>query len=107
MTASNPNVDEIRKAIEKAAGEIGELKKQREAINADIASKIEKLEALGINRHAFRFAMKYLDSNDATREGFDIGYQLSREALGVAIQGDMFQDLDKVKAKGGSDAEEE
>ena len=104
MTASNPNIDEIRKAIEKAAAKIGDLKKQREAINQEIAAKIEALEALGVNRHAFRFAMKYWESNDATREGFDIGYQLSREALGVAIQGDMFQDLDKVKAKTAEEA---
>ena len=109
MTASNPNVDEIKKKIAKAVDEIIDLKKTRSGVNAEIAAIIERMEALGINRHGLRFAIKYYESNEATREGFDIGYQLSREALGVSIQADLFQDLDKVKetAAGGGDATEE
>lgn len=95
----NEKFEIIKAAIFDAAEKIASHKKTREAINAEIAAEIEKLEALGINRHAFRFAMKYLESNKVTREGFDIGYQLSREALGVALQADLFDDIDAVKAK--------
>ena len=107
MTASNPNVGEIKKSIVAAVEEIIDLKKTRGGTNSEIAAIVERMEVLGINRHALRTAIRYYESNEAAREGFDIGYQLSREALGVAIQGDMFQDLDKVKAKGGSDADKE
>lgn len=105
MTTKDHNVKELEKQIAEAAARISELKKDRAAINQDIAAVIETLEANGINRHAFRFALRYWESNETTREGFDIGYELARQALGVPLQGDLF-DIEKVKTRkqGGDNA---
>lgn len=54
---------------------------------------LEKLELNGITRKAFRMARSYSKMDPDDRAGFDTAYQIARKALGVPVQGDMFDQL--------------
>lgn len=87
--ASPPPPDPaIMKRVNEASESIKQLKDQRSEINSKISAEIEGLEALGINRHAFRFYMRYLDMSDTQRSGLDLSLILCRQAGGIPVQTD-------------------
>lgn len=78
----------ITKMIVDAKKKIDDLAQERQEINAEIASIIEKLESQGIDRHTFRYQCKIMGKDAAKRETIDLTSVLVRQALGAPIQTD-------------------
>jgi len=85
------NVKALIKEIRKAAEQVAELKEQRTAINEQIGAIRADVAAKGVPKKAFDQACAYVAMDEDKREGFDAAYQITREALGQPVQGDMFQ----------------
>lgn len=79
-------LDEIRGIMVK----INKNKDRRAEVNADIQALRDKAVTLGIPKSALDMAMRYLDWEPEKREGFDLAYQLVREAGGLPVQPDLF-----------------
>jgi len=90
LTTKAQRGPELNKKIADAVETINELKAQRSLINAQITAVIEDVEAQGINRHAFRFAMKFLEMATEQREGLDFSLAVARSAMGQPMQAEMF-----------------
>lgn len=88
-----PN-DVINQAVVAAIEKIEVLKAERKEINAVITSIIEGLEAKGINRHSFRYAMKVLEMSEDQRAGLDLSYLLCRQATGMLFQTDWIDEIE-------------
>lgn len=71
--------------------EMDRLEQSRKAINQDLALQREELEKLGINRHAAKAARQYAKLDTKQRGDFDTSYVASREAVGLPVQGDLFE----------------
>ena len=82
-----PN-DVINQSVTKAVDDINALKEERAVINSRIRVIIEELESKGINRHAFRYAMRVLEMSKDQRAGLDLSYMLCRHATGLPVQSD-------------------
>lgn len=102
MTSGN-NLSSLRMHIKDKVDRIRSLKNDREGTNADISAIIEELEAKGVNRHAFRKALAYMDMDPQQRRNFDFAYELVRESIGLPIQADLFEEP---KGDGQDDAPE-
>lgn len=85
------NISEVKDMIFRRAAEIDTLEAQRKTINAEISAIIEDCEAKGINRHGLRAARRYLKMSPEQRDGYDLAYDLAREALGAPVQGDLLE----------------
>ena len=86
------NLSSLRMHIKAKVDKIKSLKGDREATNADISAIIEELEAKGVNRHAFRKALAYMDMDPEQRRNFDFAYELVRESIGLPVQADLFEE---------------
>lgn len=88
------NINDIKKQVSEAVENVNQLKKDRSGINADIQAVREKMESLGVKKEAFDMAMRYASWDPDKREGFDIAYDIVREAIGLPFnaQGDFFKD---------------
>lgn len=82
---------DINKKIAAAVSKIDTLKKQRSEINSKISAEIEAVEALGINRHAFRHAMRYAEMSPEQRQGLDLSYATTRAAIELPLQIDWIE----------------
>jgi len=91
VAVPQPN-DVINQAIMNAMNEIKTLVSERSAINAKITAVIEGLEAKGVNRHAFRYAMKVEGMDETQRSSLDLSYVLSRTAMDIPVQTDWIQE---------------
>lgn len=83
------NVEAIKSELRSLVGQIESAKSGREQINADISAAVERAEQLGVSRHALRLAMRYAKMDEDQRRGFDVAYQLTREAIGLPMQTDI------------------
>jgi hypothetical protein len=84
------DVKELLKDIRTGVDVIKAAKLERESYSEDISAAIERLESKGINRHALRMAMRYAEFDEDVRAGFDVAYQLVREAIGVPFEDQLF-----------------
>ena len=98
------NLNKLNDDIVKGIGQIEGLKDKRAAINEKIAAVRSDLEAKGIKKAALDMAMTYLNWDEDKREGFDIAYQIVRDAMDaplVSTQMDMSELMaDKPKEHG-------
>ncbi len=92
MDNMQPIKDAAVKAIEKIIEKIQGYKDERENSNAKIEAEIAGLEAMGVNRHAFKMALKYSEMDENQRKNFDFAYNLVREAIGQPLQPDLFEE---------------
>ena len=95
------NLTELKDKIVKAAADVNAAKDERQEINADIKAIRENLHAKGIKKEAFDMAMRYMGWDADRREGFDLAYDIVREALGMPVkaQGDLFDAERQAAAK--------
>lgn len=87
------NYKPIIEAIRDSFKTVGEWQDKRENANAQIQAVREKLHALGIPKEAFDLASRYLEWPEDKRRNFDLAYALCRDAAGMPIQKDLFDDL--------------
>lgn len=99
VAESGGNITKLKAAVVNAVSAIQGYKSKRGSINSDIAAIIEDLEAQGINRHALRSVIRYVEMSETQRNGFDFAYELVREAMGEPLQPDL--PFDGVSASGG------
>jgi uncharacterized protein (UPF0335 family) len=85
------DTSKIDKEIVAAQAKIEKIEDERAAMNADKKSIIERLEVRGINKHALKLAFRYAKMDSKQREGFDVAYKVVRRAIGLPLQGDLFE----------------
>lgn len=88
--ASGGNIDPLKKEVKSSFDRVEKLKEERAAINDKIGSIRSNLQAQGIHKQAFDMAMKYMNMDADKREGFDIAYDICREALGEPFEPTLF-----------------
>ena len=88
--APGGNITKLKQDVKIAAEKVTKLVAKRQGINDEINGLRHDIEAKGIARKAFDAALAYSNADPEKREGFDIGYSIAREALGVPLQGDLF-----------------
>lgn len=88
------SLNETKQKVKHAVDEVNALKTDRASINADIQAVRENMQALGIKKEAFDMAMRYASWDEEKREGFDIAYDIVRDAIGLPVdaQGDLFEE---------------
>jgi len=86
------NMTPLEKEVSQAIDRIQDRKKDRSAINDDIAAIRSGLEAKGIRKKALDMGIMYLEMDERDREGFDLAYDIVRAAIGLQYkpQGDLF-----------------
>ena len=87
------NLDNIKSAIKASYDRILEWRDDRSAVQADIQAEREKLVALGIPKKAFDMAVKYAVLDPDERKAFDTAYAIVREAIGLPVQADLFDEI--------------
>lgn len=90
VTTIGHNIGPTKDKVKAAALEIAQLEKDRKAINDKMAEVRSGIEALGIPKSAFAAVIQYVKKDPDQRAGYDQGYILSREAVGLPVQGVMF-----------------
>jgi len=73
------------------AAKIARIAGERKELNAEIAEVMASFENEGLNRHAAKAAMKYVDMNEKDQLNYDLTYNVMRKALGKPVQGDLFE----------------
>lgn len=88
------NISGLKDAIAAGYQKIKQQKLERTLCNEQIATIRADLKAKGVSPKAFDMAMKVADMDPVDREGFDIAYDICREAVGhpVQAQGNLFTD---------------
>lgn len=84
------NLKAIMKDVADGYEKIKTSTSKRGEANAEIKAVLAKLETQGVMTSSMRFAMAYVEMSEDQRRGFDIAYQIAREALGMPIEPDMF-----------------
>lgn len=94
LNQAGSNISGLKKDISAAFASIREQKATRTSCNEEISALRAGLEAKGIKKKAFDMAMKVAEMDPDDREGFDIAYDICREALGTPYnaQGDLFSE---------------
>lgn len=80
-------MDKLREGADK----IAEIQGKRKELNASIAEVMATFENDGLNRHAVKAAIKFIDMNETDQENYDLSYTVMRKALGQPVQGDLFE----------------
>lgn len=88
----NLSREDMHERVKEAFSRITAGENDRASANADIESARADLERIGIPRAALAAALQYFNWDEDKRRGFDRAYGIVREALGVPVQRDMFND---------------
>ena len=91
--AMGGNIGPLLKRVQDAASKVSKLKEKRSEINAQIGEIRASLVTQGIPKWAFDASLAYMEADIEKRQGFDEGYQIAREAMGLPVKGtqmDMF-----------------
>jgi hypothetical protein len=83
-------VNELKDRIRAAEKRIKGAQDNRAEENAVIAEEYTALEAKGIPRKAMAWALIYASWDADARAGFDVAYQIVREAIGVPMEDQLF-----------------
>jgi len=88
------NLTKLKKDIVAGIKKIAKHKADRTSSNDEIAAIRSGLEAKGIHKAALDMAIKYSLWDEDKREGFDIAYEIAREAIALPFnpQGDLFEE---------------
>lgn len=88
---ANPS-EQFMEQIREAVAELENIDERRAKLSADRSAVLEGLAAEhGVNKHAMLAAIRYADLKDAAKQNWDLTYQVTRKALGVPIQMDLFE----------------
>ena len=77
--------------VEEWTRDVQALEGRRSAINDQIAEKRGAIKALGIDMDAWRAAKRRKEMDPEDRANFDRSQAMVNAALGIPIQGDLFQ----------------
>lgn len=81
--------------VRQSVPKIINLKKDRTAINEEIAAIRANVEAAGVPKKALDHAIRVLDMDPQDRERFDEGYAIARDAVGLSMSRSLFDMLDE------------
>ena len=70
--------------------QLQDIDDKRAELNATKAEVVAKLVAKGLNKDGVKAAIKYYRTAEEKRENFDLSYAVTRKALGVPMQDDLF-----------------
>jgi hypothetical protein len=108
--AMGGNIGPLLKRVNEAATKVSKLKEKRSEINAQISEVRASLATQGIPKWAFDASLAYMEADIEKRQGFDEGYQIAREAMGLPVKGtqiDMFGADGKTAASATAKGEDE
>lgn len=89
------NLSNAKEMVRQSVPKIINLKKDRTAINEEIASIRANVEAAGVPKKALDHAIRVLDMDPQDRERFDEGYAIARDAVGLSMSRSLFDMLDE------------
>lgn len=94
------NISDLKREIVVGVNTITSMKEDRKHCNDAIAAVKAKLETRGIKKEALVAAVNYMGWDEDKRAGFDLAYDICREALGQPFkaQGELI-DWAEQKAK--------
>lgn len=95
------NLTDVKNTIRNAVAAIEAAQAGRDLANADAKAARERCEQAGIHREALSMAMRYAAWDVDRRQGFDLAYNIVRDAIGLPIQRGLFHSLpaEKQEAK--------
>lgn len=88
------NLTEAKEVVRNAVPSILNLKDQRKAINDEIKSIRERVNAVGIPKKALDHAIKMREMDPDDRERFDEGLAIARDAISLPMSRSLFDFLD-------------
>lgn len=96
--AGDSNVDlkdslydqEFLNELVEAEKDLAEIDDERAELNARKGEITARLVNKGLNKDAVNAAIKYFRTEEDKRQNFDLSYAITRKALGVPIQDDLF-----------------
>lgn len=91
------NISGLLSSVAETRDKIIKLKAKRGEINSEIKALREGMEAKGVTKKAFDLALSYFESSPEQREGFDDGYLIAREGMGLKVKGAQLDLLDPVE----------
>lgn len=86
LAVTGHNMDKLKDDVKKGVEKIEGLKLKRQDVNVKIQEARTALEAKGIHKKALDMAMTYMNMDPDKREGFDIAYEIVREAIGLPTE---------------------
>lgn len=86
LNQAGANITSLKKDIAAGVEKLQELKDERQATNEAMGAIRSDLEAKGVPKKALSMAMAYLNMDPDQREGFDIAYDIVREAIELPVQ---------------------
>ena len=86
LNQQGSNISKLKKDVKAGVDKIEALKMDRTGINEAIGAIKADLEAKGIPKKALDMAMTYLNMDPDKREGFDIAYDIVREAIDLPVE---------------------
>lgn len=98
VAKAGSNIAILKRDVKAGVAKIEGLKEKREAINDKISAIRTDMQAKGIPKAAFDMAMKYLNMDPDKREGFDVAYEIVREAIELPVQRDLFEEGESEKS---------
>ena len=93
LAQAGSNITKLKKDIQAGVEKINSHIEDRTAANEAIAAVKSDLQAKGVHKKALNMAMTYMNMDPDNREGFDIAYDIVREAIGLPVtaQADLFE----------------
>lgn len=82
-----------------ARDKLEDITSQRASLNAASTAIFASLDTYGLNRNALRAAILYTKMDEDKRENYDLSYLISRKALGVPVQADLFEEKAKAEVR--------
>ena len=86
MNQAGSNIAKLKKDVKAGVDKIESLKLDRTSINEDIAAVKADLAAKGIPKKALDMALAYMNMDPDKREGFDVAYEIVREAIELPME---------------------
>lgn len=88
------NLSETKEIVRNAVPELVNLKKERKAINEQMAAIRERVNAAGIPKKALEHAIRVREMEPDDREAFDEGYAIVRDVIGCSMSRSLFDYID-------------
>jgi len=89
------NLTDAKEMVRQSVPKIIGLKKDRTAINEEIAAIRANVEAAGVPKKALDHAIRVLEMDPEDRARFDEGFAIARDAVGIGMSRSLFDMLDE------------
>lgn len=86
LNQAGSNISKLKKDVKAGVDRIEALKVDRTSINESIASVKADLATKGIPKKALDMALSYMNMDPDKREGFDVAYEIVREAIELPME---------------------